>query len=150
MTVDVAKVDEPTLALLSAISKEKGQEHWKIFDKSVNVAKFQEWLSEMRARNPDDKICLFMDQLSSHTSERSKKYMKDLGFRYVYNVGYSPQYNPIELVFSKVKHSFKALRAKKLAGVIQNNHRSCVEMAVKSVRKKDIINCVDHVLKLIT
>ena len=40
MTVDVAKIDEPTLALLSAISKEKGQEHWKIFDKSVNVTKF--------------------------------------------------------------------------------------------------------------
>ena len=82
------------MALLSAISKEKGQEHWKIFDKSVNVAKFQEWLSEMRARNPDDKICLFMDQLSSHTSERSKKHMKDLGFRYVYNVGYEPPVQP--------------------------------------------------------
>ena len=91
-----------------------------------------------------------MDQLSAHTSERAKKHMKDLGFRYVYNVGYSPQWNPIELVFSKVKHSFKALRAKKLAGVIQDDHRALVEKAVKSVRKKDIVNCVDHVLKLIT
>ena len=118
MAVDEAKLNEPTLALLSAISKEKGHEHYKIFDKSVNVAKFQEWLTELRAKNGDDKICLFMDQLSAHTSDRAKKHMKDLGFRYVYNVSYSPSWNPIELVFSKVKSSFKALRAKKLAGVI--------------------------------
>ena len=90
MAVDEAKLNEPTLALLSAISKEKGHEHYKIFDKSVNVAKFQEWLTELRAKNGDDKICLFMDQLSAHTSDRAKKHMKDLGFRYVYNVSYSP------------------------------------------------------------
>ena len=31
MSVDVAKIDEPTLALLSGVSKEKGQEHYQIF-----------------------------------------------------------------------------------------------------------------------
>ena len=61
MTVDVARLEEPTLALLSAISKEKGQEHYKIFENSVNVAKFKDYLTELRAKNAGDKICLFMD-----------------------------------------------------------------------------------------
>ena len=39
-----AKLNEPTLALLSAISKEKGQEHFQIFEKSVDIPKFKVWL----------------------------------------------------------------------------------------------------------
>ena len=31
LQVDEAKLNEPTLALLSAISKERGQEHFQIF-----------------------------------------------------------------------------------------------------------------------
>ena len=38
--VDEDKLNEPTLALLSAISKEKGQEYFQIFDKSVKIPKF--------------------------------------------------------------------------------------------------------------
>ena len=58
--------------MLNAISKEKGQEHYMIFPKSVNAAKFKKWLDAMRAANGDDKICLLMDNLSVHTSDKAK------------------------------------------------------------------------------
>ena len=61
--------------------------------------------------------------------------MERLGFKWIFKIAYSPEYNPIELTFSKVKASFRKLRAKKLAGLIQDSHRSMVEQAVKSVRK---------------
>ena len=54
----------------------------------------------MRSAAGTDKVILFMDNLSAHTSERSKQAMRDHSFRFVYNVPYSPDYNPIELVFS--------------------------------------------------
>ena len=41
MAADLVHLNEPTLAVLSAISMEKGQEHFKIFDNSVNVQKFK-------------------------------------------------------------------------------------------------------------
>jgi len=44
MSIDMVKLDEPTLALLSGISKEKGQEHHQIFERSVNVDKFFEFI----------------------------------------------------------------------------------------------------------
>ena len=56
-----AKLNEPTLALLSAISKEKGQEHFRIFEKSVDIEKFKEWLQGLREHSGNDKVCLFMD-----------------------------------------------------------------------------------------
>ena len=149
MAVDVAMLDEPTLALLCGISKEKGIEHFRVFEQSVNVDKFKEYLSELRAANGLDKICLFMDNLSAHTSERAKKAMRDHGFRFVYNVPYSPDYNPIEFVFSLVKRNFKHMRAKKLTGLIQDSHETMVAKAVRKIKKKDVISCVNHVVKLL-
>ena len=91
MTVDQAKLNEPTLALLASISKERGLEHWQIFPKSVNTAKFKEWLAGLRAANPNEKICLFLDNLGAHTCDASTKEMRRLKFRYIFNVRYSPQ-----------------------------------------------------------
>ena len=42
-----------------------------IFEKSVNVVKFKEYIRELRAANGDDKICVFMDNLSAHKSKKS-------------------------------------------------------------------------------
>ena len=61
MFVDSARLEEPTLALLSAVSREKGQEHFRIYERSVNIVKFKQYLTELRTANGDDKICLFMD-----------------------------------------------------------------------------------------
>ena len=118
MTVDMARLDEPTLALLSAISKERGQEHYKIFELSVNIPRFKEYLQELRQANEDEKICIFMDNLSTHTSKKAKAEMSRLGFKAIYNVPYQPYLNPIEFSFSKFKAKFKSLRAMKLVGVI--------------------------------
>jgi transposase len=145
MTVDTAHINEPTLALLSGISRERGQELFMLFERSVNIAKFKQYLAEMREKNGDDQICLFMDNLSTHTSEKSKAEMRRLGFRYIYNVPYTPDFNPIEFVFSKIKQKFKTLRAQKLTGVTQDDHEALIRKAVKAVRKKDIVNSIDHV-----
>ena len=138
---------EPTLALLCGISKEQGLEHFQIFEKSVNAEKFKVYLQGLRQAN--GKICLFMDNLGVHTSKKTKKEMKSLGFRWIFNIAYSPEYNPIELVFGMVKRNFKALRAKKFIGLIQDGHEAMVEKAVRQVKNKDIIACVDHVNDLI-
>ena len=75
--------------------------------------------------------------------------MRELKFRFIYNAAYSPDYNPIESAFSKMKQKFKALRARKLTGLIQDGHEAMVHQAVQSVRKKDIVNYIEHVNKLL-
>ena len=100
MQVDQANLNEPCLALLAGISKENGLEHHQIFARSVNTDKFKEYLQTLRSLNPDKKIYLFMDNLGAHTCDASIEEMKKLKIRWIFNVRYSPQYNPIELVFS--------------------------------------------------
>ena len=63
-----------------------------------------------------------MDNLSSLTSPKTATTMRELGYRWIFNCTYSPEYNPIEFTFSKVKREFKRLRAKKMTGLIQDDH----------------------------
>ena len=116
-----------------------------LFPKSVNVDKFKEYLLKLKEKNGDDKICIFMDNLSAHTSNKSKDAMRELGFRYIYNVAYSPDFNPIEFVFSKVKQKFRRLRAQKIVGTVQDSYETLIEKAIKTVRKQDIVNSIDYV-----
>ena len=90
-----------------------------------------------------------MDNLSAHTSERSKTAMREHGFRYIYNVPYSPEYNPIEFVFAEIKSNFRALRAKKFMGLTQDAHQALIVQAVKAITKKNIVSCVNHVNELL-
>ena len=126
MSIDQANLNETTLALLAGISKKNGLEHYQIFPKSVNKAKFKEYITGLRATNPDVKICLFMDNLKAHTCDASTGEMKKLKFRYIFNIPYSPDYNPIELVFSQFKASFKAARARKMMGLTNVSHEELV------------------------
>ena len=111
----------------------------------MNIPKFKEFLQELRAKNGNDKIALFMDNLSAHRSEKTKVEMARLGFRSIFNVPYSPEMNPIEFTFSKIKAKFRSLRARKLAGVDQSSTRAIVARAVECVKKKEVVNCVNHV-----
>ena len=54
MAVDLAKLDEPTLAALAGVSKENGLEHVQVYEKSVNQEKFIAWLGELKAKTGDD------------------------------------------------------------------------------------------------
>ena len=88
MRVDQVRLDEPTLAMLSGISKKGGQETYMVFDFSVNIPKFKQYLDQLRADTGTDKICLFMDQLTVHTSNKAKEAMRAHGFKFIYNVTY--------------------------------------------------------------
>ena len=61
----------------------------------------------MREKNGDAKIALFMDNLNVHRSKKAKKKMEELSIRPIYNIEYQCELNPIEAVFSKLKHKFK-------------------------------------------
>ena len=69
----------------------------------MNTAKFKQYLTKLREVNGDAKLCLYMDNLTVHTSDESKKMMRKLGMRYLWCLSYSPDLNPIESTFSKVK-----------------------------------------------
>ena len=74
-----------------------------VFDNSVNIMKFKEYLDELRRIYFFDDICIYMDNLSVHRSLEIRNRMDELHFTYVYGPPYSPEFNPIETVFSIFK-----------------------------------------------
>ena len=90
-----------------------------------------------------------MDNLGAHTCPASKTEMRKLKFRWILNVRYSPQWNPIELVFSQFKANFKAARARKMMGLTQASHEELVNESWTSLKKKNIIPCIRHVNDLL-
>ena len=61
-----------------------------LFPQSVNIPKFKEYLTKLREENGEEKICVFMDNLSTHTSKKTKETMRLLGIKSIYNIAYSP------------------------------------------------------------
>ena len=55
-----------------------------------------------------------MDQLVVHKSKEVKPRYSELNMTPIYNVSYSPAFNPIESVFSKVKRLFSEQRLNNL------------------------------------
>ena len=89
-----------------------------MYKKSVNIPKFKDYLQGLRKANKNKKLTIFMDNLSTHRSEEAKEEMRQQKIEWIFNVAYSPDFNPIESVFSKIKHNFKSLRVKKMVGLL--------------------------------
>lgn len=53
---------------------------------------------------------LLLDNVAFHKSKDVLKYINDAGKRVIFVPPYSPQYNPIEHVFSSMKNSFRKMR----------------------------------------
>jgi len=48
MKLDLSRIDTGPIAVLGAVSRERGIEHIMLFEKSVNIPKFKVFLEELR------------------------------------------------------------------------------------------------------
>ena len=133
--------------MLAGISKEKGMELVMQFDKSVNTDKFIEYLQRIRFLNPFDRIALFMDRLSVHTCKRSKEKMRFLGIRQILNASYSPEFNPIETIFSVIKRNIKKERLKLVMKEEEEDLKAITAKEFNLIKKQTCVNLIDHSLK---
>ncbi len=74
-----------------------------VFNKSVNILKFKQFLQNLRDKFFFDDICIYMDNLAVHRSNEVKERLDELSIPYIFSPPYSPDYNPIESVFSIFK-----------------------------------------------
>ena len=70
---------------------------------------FLEW-SLLPTLTPGTVVVL--DNLSPHRSPRVKEFIEGVGCTVLYLPPYSPDYNPIEMLWSKLKHFLRSLEAR--------------------------------------
>lgn len=61
-----------------------------------------------------------MDNLSSHRNSAAVRAIESVGAHAIYLPPYSPDLNPIEMIFSKVKQLFRALHPRNFRQIIAN------------------------------
>ncbi len=78
---------------------------------------------------------VIMDNLSPHKSEITHSWITQAGAQVLFLPAYSPDFNPIEKMWSKVKTSLRTAEARTQAALVE-----AIAAALESVTRQDAIN----------
>ena len=82
-----------------------------VFEGTLNKELFAEYLKKLKSYLADDDT-LLMDNSSVHKSKLVLDTLRDLNIKYIFLPRYSPDYNPIELLWSYMKSILRKLKAR--------------------------------------
>lgn len=131
------------------MNEERGLEHYVIYNSAINSERFIAFLKGLRRSFGRRPLALFMDQLKVHWATDVMPYYQSLNITPIFNIGYSPQFNPIEAVFSKVKFNFCRKRLKCLVNKTGFNADREIEISLLSVTTAHCTACMRKSLHLL-
>jgi transposase len=96
-----------------------------VIDRPMNRRIFEAWVESQLAPTlrPGDMVIL--DNLSSHKSEKAAAILKQRGAWFLYLPPYSPDLNPIEMAFSKLKAHLRKTQARTIDALWQTVGSIC-------------------------
>ena len=124
------------------MSEEDGFGLLHINTQITNQDNFQDFLKDLKRKARKTPLALFMDQLNVHKAKKVQELMQSLDINPIFNVGYSPEFNPIESVFSKVKFLFARTRLNDLVNKKGFNFDRSISLAFKEVSAAHCAACV--------
>jgi transposase len=127
-----------TTTLIAALGIE-GIRCSTVVDGAVNGDVFEAFVEQVLTPQLRDGDIVVMDNLSSHKRQRTRELIEGAGARVLFLPPYSPDLNPIELIFAKVKHLLRSLACRTreaLWGVMQS--------VLDQITVSDAINCFRH------
>jgi transposase len=127
-----------TTTLIAALGI-KGMQCSTVVDGAVNGDVFEAFVEQVLAPELRSDDVVIMDNLSSHKRLRVRELIESAGARLVFLPPYSPDLNPIELIFAKVKQSLRSL-ACRTRDALWNAMQSVLD----KVTSGDAANCYKH------
>ena len=91
----------------------------KVFDRPINAALFEEWVETCLVPTLSKGDVVVMDNLPAHKGARVEKLIKAVGAELRYLPPYSPDMNPIEKAFSKLKAYLRKIAERTVAGLMR-------------------------------
>jgi len=127
-----------TSTLIAALGIE-GVRCSTLVDGAVNADVFEAFAEQVLvpALRPGDVVVL--DNLSSHKRARTRELIEAAGAELVFLPPYSPDLNPIEMVFSKIKHRLRSLACRTVEKLW-----SSMRSVLDEVTASDATNCFRH------
>jgi transposase len=100
------------ITLISSIGKERGMGASLVLEGSTNGIVFETYLQEVLLPTLKKGQVVVMDDLSAHKGQRVRHLIEARGCELIYLPPYSPDFNPIEGAFSKLKGYLRAACAR--------------------------------------
>ena len=118
--------------LIAAISLQGLQAPW-VLEGALNGASFQVYLDQVLGPTLEAGDILLMDNLSSHKVAGVAALVEKRGARVEYLSPYSPDYNPIEKCWSKIKTYLRRAKARTYDALMQ-----AIKEALPTITESDI------------
>jgi len=90
----------------------------KAYDQPMNAATFEEWVEKCLVPTLSNGDIVVMDNLSSHKGPKVEKLIAAAGAQLRYLPPYSPDRNPIEKAYSKLKAFLRKIAERTVAGLM--------------------------------
>lgn len=90
----------------------------KAFDKPINAASFEQWVEKCLVPALSKGDVVIMDNLSSHKGPKVEQLITAAGAELRYLPPYSPDMNPIEKAYSKLKAFLRKIAERTVAGLL--------------------------------
>lgn len=127
-----------TNTLIHAIAMD-GTRAALLLDGPVNSICFAGFCRDYLAPNLENGDLVILDNLSSHKAVAAAEAIEAAGASLVYLPPYSPDLNPIENIFSKVKQLIRKLRPRCWDEIVE-----AVKSALQNISLTDIQNAMEH------
>jgi len=110
-----------------------------VVDGAVNGDLFEAFVEQVLVPALTVGDIVVMDNLSSHKRPRVQELIEAVGAELLYLPPYSPDLNPIEMIFSKIKQLLRSLAARTQSALWDS-----VQSVLDKVTPADAIHCFRH------
>ena len=137
----VAKVPHghwSTTTLIAALGME-GIRCSTVVDGPVNADVFESFVDQVLVPELRPGDVVVMDNLSSHKRVRTRALIEACGAELAFLPPYSPDLNPIEMVFAKIKQLLRSLACRTREALWEG-----MQSVIDQITKTDAFNCFRH------
>lgn len=127
-----------TSTLIAALGVE-GVRCSTVVDGAVNADIFEAFVEQVLAPRLEPGDVVVMDNLSSHKRDRTRQLIEQAGAELRFLPPYSPDLNPIEMVFSKIKQILRSLACRTVDTLWES-----MQKVLDQITTNDAINCFKH------
>jgi transposase len=105
-----------TLTFLAALRHDRIDAPW-VLDGPINGASFRTYVERVLVPTLEPRDIVVIDNLGSHKGKAIRQAIRSVGAKLFFLPKYSPDLNPIEQVFAKLKHSLRKAQARTVDAV---------------------------------
>lgn len=112
--MDSAPINTPQNTTILSSIRPDGQTAYTTYQGGTTKDKFIDYLKDILAPTLRKGDVVIMDNMRTHHSKEVKRVLEDLKIKAIFLPAYSPDFNPIEKMWSKIKSVLRKLKVRTL------------------------------------